>query len=465
MNKNYFKGKKIAITSIDLEQSEHRGIASVTKSLIKLLNEYGAEVYLITGLDTLRTNYFKNLFITKKLNKEIFISDCLSSLQKGHNYREKFKKSFKYKVLKIKSIFISLINLFINNYRLTYKVYDLNETSKLINIKDTRLDYINYTKGFISSKNIFNLCRLRSMRLIFRTPLLNLNKDKIDLIITSCPLSLASNIKKHAKVVQLIHDAIPIQVSSHPEDPITFYNRLNDAHKKCSCIYVSKESKRIVRKILELKNNNEDQDIINPLPSLSISLLNAANDISTIRSIQKPYILFNSSIVERKRVEIAIKYFKNSNLIDRGFLFCIAGKLHDNKYSEFIKNIARENTNILLLNYVDEIEKVWLFLNASLFISTSSTEGFGVPVLDALSIDLPTLASNIPTYLEIKSIKKNNNLKLININEDDNWVKHLNELKPFEVNNLQNKLNRINNFKKILKDLEERNINNLSKLI
>ena len=40
---------RIAITSVDLEQSEHRGIANLSKSLIKSLSSQGAQVYLLTG--------------------------------------------------------------------------------------------------------------------------------------------------------------------------------------------------------------------------------------------------------------------------------------------------------------------------------------------------------------------------------------------------------------------------------
>ena len=40
---------RIAITAIDLEQAEHRGIAYLSKALISSLSDLGAEVYLLTG--------------------------------------------------------------------------------------------------------------------------------------------------------------------------------------------------------------------------------------------------------------------------------------------------------------------------------------------------------------------------------------------------------------------------------
>jgi len=42
---------RIAITAVDLEQSEHRGIAHLSKSMISSLARQGAEVYLLTGLE------------------------------------------------------------------------------------------------------------------------------------------------------------------------------------------------------------------------------------------------------------------------------------------------------------------------------------------------------------------------------------------------------------------------------
>ena len=42
------KGRKILVTAYDLEQNEHRRIAVYSKSLIRCLNEAGAEVWLLT---------------------------------------------------------------------------------------------------------------------------------------------------------------------------------------------------------------------------------------------------------------------------------------------------------------------------------------------------------------------------------------------------------------------------------
>ena len=55
------KGKKILVTIQELENKEHRGIASFTKSLIIALNKAEAEIWLLVGMDLqklkFKTNY------------------------------------------------------------------------------------------------------------------------------------------------------------------------------------------------------------------------------------------------------------------------------------------------------------------------------------------------------------------------------------------------------------------------
>ena len=462
MDINFLKGKKIGITALDLEQKEHRGIAAVTKSLIKLLSKYGAEIYLITSLGSKRSGIFSESIMKKKLLEEIYISDILSSLQEGNNYREKFQTDLLYKIKKVTVLFFKTFKLFFSDFKVSYKIFKLNYSHILTNVYDKRLEYVKDIKGFVVSKNIFDFCRMSSMRILPKIPKLLIKKSELDLIISSSPLSIRNKSKHHSKIIQVIHDAIPIQVSKHPEHPITFYNKLKDAHRS-SCLYVSNESKRIVRDILEIENRPDSTtDILNPMPSLSLELLNEAKNVKKIRSIDKPFILFNSSIVDRKRVENAISYFNKSTLNDNNFLLCIAGKLHSNKYCEFIKDICKENKNIFLLDYVNELEKVWLFLNSSLLISTSSAEGFGVPVLDALSINLPCLATNLPTYREIKSLKHNNKLTLLNQNEDSTWIEHLNKVKKLNLEDAEKKLERIEDFKNFQIKLEHKILLNIN---
>ncbi|MBO8206795.1 glycosyltransferase family 4 protein [Prochlorococcus marinus XMU1406] len=449
MEKDFLKGKRIAITALELENKEHRGIASFIKSSIAILSKYGAEIYLITGFD-LDKNFKNNLNLK---NENLFFSEVYKFLIKGKDHRELFNSSTKYKFKLILELSRNLFKLFINNYFLKYKVYKINEISKDKWDLNNRIKYLINVKGFISVKNIFHLCRLRSMRLLCQDPILNLNKENINLIISSSPLSLKT---QNNKLIQIIHDALPIEITSHPENGWIFRNRLNDAQRNCSCLYVSQESKASVGNHLKIKNIYRNKnDIIYPMPSLEIELLEEAFKITSLRGIDKSFILFNSSIVERKKVENAVNYFLKSNLSDRNFLLCIAGKIHQNDYCYQIKNLCKNHKNILLLDYVSEAEKAWLFLNTSLLISTSSCEGFGIPILDALSLDISSLATSIPSYQEIKNLNKKNKINLVNQNKPKVWIDYLNSLSAFDIKNNYEKRRRIEHFKIFKESLEE----------
>ena len=311
MEKDFLKGKKIAITALELENKEHRGIASFIKSSIQSLSKYGAEVYLITGFDCHRN--FKNK--SDKDNENIFVSEIYNFLNIGKDHRKIFNSNTKYKLKLILELGIGLFQLLFRNFLFKYKFYKVNENFKHHNILNSKSQYLMDIRGFISIKNVFHLCRLRSMRFMIKDPILNINKEDVDLIISSSPLSLKKKDNKSADIIQIIHDAIPIQVPNHPESKWIFYNRLKDVHENCKCLYVSKESRKIVKNILKIKNSNsKGKEIIYPMPSLQIDQLEKAFEIPSIRSIEKSFILFNSSIVERKKVENAINYFLDSNL-------------------------------------------------------------------------------------------------------------------------------------------------------
>ena len=453
MVKDFLRGKKIAITAFDLENQEHRGIASFIKSTIDILSKCGAEVYLITSFDFKR----KSNHMNDQEFKNIFVNEIYNFLSFGSDYRQLFNSNSKYKFKLLLELSFNLLKLFKYNFLLKYKFYKVNKDFKYKNNLNDRTKYLINIKGFISIKNIFHLCRLRSMRFIFKDPILNINKEDIDLIISSSPLSLKKKGSKNADVIQIIHDAIPIQIPNHPERKWIFFNRLRDAHKNSECLYVSQESRRIVKNILKIKHSKSNRnEIIYPMPSLQIELLEKAFKIPSIRSIEKSFILFNSSIVETKKVENAINYFSKSNLPRRDFLFCIAGKMHKSEYCNYIKDLCKNHKNILLLDYVSETEKAWLFLNSSLLISTSSIEGFGIPILDALSLNLSSLGTSIPSYLEIKNLTKKNNINLVKQNTPSKWIDKLNSLSKFDIKNKNDKKLRINNFK-IFQNNFERN--------
>ena len=177
------------------------------------------------------------------------------------------------------------------------------------------------------------------------------------------------------------------------------------------------------------------------------------------------YILFNSSIEPRKNLEIALETFCDykSTHEKNNFKICVIGNLQKNKYCKKLRN-RFINKDIIYTGYVDEKTKLLLFLNARAFISPSYIEGFGIPVLDAASMGIKSLVSDIKPHQEIHNLKDfNKYINLISLTNYNSWLNELeNIFENNELNNLkdEDKYNRIKRYSLINEQItNEFNIN------
>jgi len=70
------------------------------------------------------------------------------------------------------------------------------------------------------------------------------------------------------------------------------------------------------------------------------------------------------------------------------------------KIKKVILNSGFEK-EIITPGYIKEKDLPYLFASADIFIYPSLYEGFGLPVLEAMSVGIPVIASNIPALLEV----------------------------------------------------------------
>ena len=465
---------RVAITAIDLEQAEHRGIAYLSKGLISSLSDLGAEVYLLTGFYGRRLNPIMKLSMSSQSVREV---DCADILDQFCDPSSRFKKRRKKKNLdqdlieKILNKIINFKNQSQNVVELLFSVFKFylkrgRFSGRLINLSnfenspyfgEERVDYLTKISGFLSIKDIYNFSTLRSKRFLLNTPRIDLRKFEIDLLITSCPLCIdvKSFNNKSLSCLQLIMDFIPLSFSKHPDHPFGFYNRLKHAMRTRNC-FISKASRDKICLLLDKPCSNNDKNIIYPMPSLNINQLQLASKVKNFRDISKKYILFNSSVVPRKNLHFLIKIFQSSEIARKGFDLCVAGKIHDDKYGAGIKRMCTNDSNIKLLDYVDENEKAWLFLNAYAFVSPSCVEGFGIPVLDAASLGLRVLASDLPSHREIAHIvKAKQSFRLLDLSNVDNWINELNLLNTLDLC-MEDEINdRLSKFNSCFNDLKE----------
>jgi glycosyltransferase involved in cell wall biosynthesis len=119
--------------------------------------------------------------------------------------------------------------------------------------------------------------------------------------------------------------------------------------------------------------------------------------------INKPYFLFIGNTRPRKNILGLIKSFdlflKNTR---NDYLLVIAGKI-DKRFIDLnkkIKNMGLEN-KIILTDFVSQEEKTALYRETLALTFPSFYEGFGLPILEAQSLEIPVLTSNTSSLPEI----------------------------------------------------------------
>jgi len=117
-------------------------------------------------------------------------------------------------------------------------------------------------------------------------------------------------------------------------------------------------------------------------------------------------ILFVGRIEKRKNLVNLIKAFEifknNPQLQITNYKLLLAGK--EGYGFEEIKKAVFESPNkndIILKGYVSEKEKEKLYKNADVFVMPSLYEGFGLPILEAMSYSVPVICSDNSSLPEI----------------------------------------------------------------
>ena len=138
-----------------------------------------------------------------------------------------------------------------------------------------------------------------------------------------------------------------------------------------------------------------------------VLLSNDSNeDVLTKLNIQKPYILFISSMYEHKNVTRLLTAFKilKEKYGYAGQLVLVGKKDNFSKsYSELSQKLGLSDSVKFpgLDNYVTDSETLYLRKNADMYVFPSLKEGFSLTPLEAQSLGLVCAISDIPCHREI----------------------------------------------------------------
>ncbi|MCE5328767.1 glycosyltransferase family 4 protein, partial [bacterium] len=122
-------------------------------------------------------------------------------------------------------------------------------------------------------------------------------------------------------------------------------------------------------------------------------------------NVKKDYVLSVGTIEPRKNFNTLIKafnIFKKSSEVSENYNLVIAGKTgwkSEETFEELNKSPFKDE--IIFTDEVNDNDLVQLYNQASLFVYPSVFEGFGLPILEAMSCGLPVIAANTSSIPEI----------------------------------------------------------------
>lgn len=114
-------------------------------------------------------------------------------------------------------------------------------------------------------------------------------------------------------------------------------------------------------------------------------------------NLPEKYVLYVGTLQPRKNIPQLIKAFaKFSKKMPEVKLVLVGNrKAHnfDTKIDQIIKN-EKIVDKVIFPGYIDQQDLVWLYRGADIFAFASLYEGFGIPILEAMSQNLPVIALN-----------------------------------------------------------------------
>lgn len=184
---------------------------------------------------------------------------------------------------------------------------------------------------------------------------------------------------------------------------------LKNRYRHYSLKYSLKKAKKIIA-----VSESTKKDIIHYFgikPSKIRVLYEAANDRFKVLKgsktnlgkkllLPKKYILSLGTIEPRKNLSRLIEAFDKLNL--REYKLIIAGA-KGWKYKKIFEKLdsLKRRRDIIFTGYIDDKDLPQLYNNASVFVFPSLYEGFGLPVLEAMSCGCPVITSNTSSLPEV----------------------------------------------------------------
>lgn len=215
--------------------------------------------------------------------------------------------------------------------------------------------------------------------------------------------------------ISIFYDLIPLlnpelYLDFNPEFSKYYFRKLDLLKNFDALLAISKSSSEEALKYL----NIEQSKIHNISSACDKSLFNSNTyiDHSLTNFLKKasPFLLYSGAGDPRKNIKnLLIAFSLLPSELKKKYNLVLVGKLlleEVKSINNLIKSLKVDSSHIHMLGYISDIDLVALYRNCFLFIFPSFHEGFGLPVLEAMSCGAPVIGSFSTSIPEIISINE-----------------------------------------------------------
>jgi glycosyltransferase involved in cell wall biosynthesis len=303
---------------------------------------------------------------------------------------------------------------------------------------------------FLNSNNIIIRWAFQIRYLIYKQVQLPLKIlfSEIDYVI--CPDYIAPIITFNAKRIIVLHDSL-------------FWDQKNNYSVLWRKYFTALINLGINRSAqIVTTSNYSKKKLINIFPnSKNINFIYQSFNFhkTTSYNYKTPenYLLHIGSFEKRKDLITLVKAFKLVD--DPNLKLVLAGAQIINGNSQVlveIKTFIDQNkleNKVILTGFVSKEEVAVLYKNASIYVFPSLDEGFGIPVLEALSFSIPVICSDIDVFREIGG----NYVEYFKVGDSISLYKKITSILKSVNSKQKNNLTHLNKFsrKNFIKGFEE----------
>ena len=217
-------------------------------------------------------------------------------------------------------------------------------------------------------------------------------------------------------IVSIFYDLIPLlnpnqYLQNNPDFAKYYKQKLKSLKELDGLLAISQSSRNEAIKYLKY----DPKKVFNISSACDKTIFNSHSNINRYNSSKinldliSPYIMYSGASDPRKNIRALLKSYSQLPKKLRKYKLVLVGKLYKSEIETidtYIKSLKIDPNNVIKTGYISDIDLAYLYRKCSLFVFPSLHEGFGLPVLEAMSCGAPVIGSNRTSIPEVIGLSK-----------------------------------------------------------